>query len=364
MSRFYSLVRDDDLPGHRRRRLDASRAGAHVPARAADRARRGSARSSAAPCRSFTTIFTSALEIAAPVLVGAADHRRRVRGRLAGRAADEHLRGRLPDQGGRRDARRRRRRCRSSPAGSPASCLTASARRSARCTWRSAMAREDRTEKATAQHRKRAREQGQVARSADLSGSLVLIAGLFVAQPDGARRSPEAGAASFRAILGQIARPGARDQRGGLSRTDALGAARRSRVAVRPDRRCLRRRGAARRRRAGRRSADASQALKPDFRRINPVSGAEEPARPQPRLRGAQGGRQGRPSSARSPRSRCCPGMNEPRCRSSGIPPGALGGDRRAHTRSGVAQRAAIAYVRSGSSTTPGSAGATSASCG
>jgi len=40
------------------------------------------------------------------------------------------------------------------------------------------MADQDRTEKATPKHRKRARDKGQVARSPDLSGSLVLVAGL------------------------------------------------------------------------------------------------------------------------------------------------------------------------------------------
>ena len=53
-------------------------------------------------------------------------------------------------------------------------------RRWGRCTSPRSMAREERTEKATPRHRKRAREQGQVARSADLSGSLVLVAGLLV----------------------------------------------------------------------------------------------------------------------------------------------------------------------------------------
>ena len=41
------------------------------------------------------------------------------------------------------------------------------------------MAQDDRTEKATPKHRKRAREKGQVARSPDLGGSVVLIAGIF-----------------------------------------------------------------------------------------------------------------------------------------------------------------------------------------
>ncbi len=68
------------------------------------------------------------------------------------------------------------------------------------------MAGQDRTEKATPKHRKRARERGQVARSADLSGSLVLLAGLLALSFTGPRIF-EAGAQSFREILGEIAQP-------------------------------------------------------------------------------------------------------------------------------------------------------------
>ena len=41
------------------------------------------------------------------------------------------------------------------------------------------MAQQDRTEKATPKHRERARKKGQIARSADVGGSLVLAGGLF-----------------------------------------------------------------------------------------------------------------------------------------------------------------------------------------
>jgi len=68
------------------------------------------------------------------------------------------------------------------------------------------MAREERTEKATPKHRKRAREKGQVARSADLGGSLVLIAGLLALSVTGPR-IVESTAASFRSILAEIAHP-------------------------------------------------------------------------------------------------------------------------------------------------------------
>jgi flagellar biosynthetic protein FlhB len=68
------------------------------------------------------------------------------------------------------------------------------------------MANSDRTEKATPKHREQARKQGQVARSADLSGSLVLAAGLFgltLMAPHILTSVSE----TFRQILGEIAHP-------------------------------------------------------------------------------------------------------------------------------------------------------------
>jgi len=78
------------------------------------------------------------------------------------------------------------------------------------------MAREERTEKATPKHRKRAREKGQVARSADLSGSVVLAAGLLVISIT-APAIAEAGAASFHAIFADIAHPGSATSAAGLT---------------------------------------------------------------------------------------------------------------------------------------------------
>src|ERR1700686_3792910 len=132
------------------------------------------------------------------------------------------------------------------------------------------MANTDRTEKATPKHRKRAREKGQVARSADLGGSLVLIGGLFALSLTGPTIL-STGAAAFREMLGDIAHPTRVASAAGLNElmhstlnTIALtvgpvagvclamgflaGAAQ---VGVRP----------------------MPGALKPDFRRINPVSG-------------------------------------------------------------------------------------------
>ena len=133
------------------------------------------------------------------------------------------------------------------------------------------MPREDRTEKATPKHRKRAREKGQVARSSDLSGSVVVIAGLLAISLMGPRIA-DAGAATFREIFGEISQSGQATSASRPGRTDALGA-----VDDRARGRAGRRRVHGRRRRspASPRSASgrAPRPLKPDFRRINPVSG-------------------------------------------------------------------------------------------
>jgi flagellar biosynthetic protein FlhB len=133
------------------------------------------------------------------------------------------------------------------------------------------MPRDDRTEKATPKHRKRARERGQVARSPDLSGSLVLVAGMIVLGLT-AGAIAQAGSASFRLMLGDIAHPGQVMTAAGLNglmhatlttiletvgpvAAACLGAALiagAAQVGIRP----------------------AGRALVPDFRRINPISGA------------------------------------------------------------------------------------------
>jgi flagellar biosynthetic protein FlhB len=132
------------------------------------------------------------------------------------------------------------------------------------------MAQDDRTEKATPKHRKRAREKGQVARSPDLGGSLVLIAGLLAISMMGSR-IVEAGAATFREMLAEIPHSGQATSAAGLNGlmhsalstivlavgpvagacmlTGVLAGV--AQVGFRP----------------------ATQALKPDFRRINPASG-------------------------------------------------------------------------------------------
>jgi|ERR1019366_8158899 flagellar biosynthetic protein FlhB len=132
------------------------------------------------------------------------------------------------------------------------------------------MASDDRTEKATPKHRKRAREKGQVARSSDLGGSVVLIAGLLAISMTGSRIAA-AGAATFREMLGDISHPGRATTAAGLNglmhstlSTIALTVgpiagtcmvagvlAGVAQVGFRP----------------------SAHGLKPDFRRINPASG-------------------------------------------------------------------------------------------
>ncbi len=69
------------------------------------------------------------------------------------------------------------------------------------------MAGEDRTEKATPKHREKARKQGQVARSSDLNGALVLIAGIVTIAVMGPHIAQSIGGC-MRAMLADIAHPG------------------------------------------------------------------------------------------------------------------------------------------------------------
>lgn len=132
------------------------------------------------------------------------------------------------------------------------------------------MPREDRTEKATPKHRERARKKGQVARSPDVGGSVVLVAGLFVISSVGPA-IVNATALSFREIFAQIAHPARATSAAGLeslesiTRTTVIAAvgpiagicmaaalvAGVGQVGFRP----------------------TLEALKPDFKRINPISG-------------------------------------------------------------------------------------------
>jgi flagellar biosynthesis protein FlhB len=132
------------------------------------------------------------------------------------------------------------------------------------------MPREERTEKATPKHRKRAREKGEVARSPDLSGSLVVLAGLFALAIMGPR-VVDAGASAFREMFGEISDPGRATSAAGLDELmrSALATVE---IAVAPiAAACVLAGLLAGVAQVGFRPT--AQALKPDFRRINPASG-------------------------------------------------------------------------------------------
>ncbi|MGA2930091.1 MAG: EscU/YscU/HrcU family type III secretion system export apparatus switch protein, partial [Solirubrobacteraceae bacterium] len=78
------------------------------------------------------------------------------------------------------------------------------------------MARDDKTEKPTAKRRGEARKKGQVAKSQDLSGAVALAAGVLVVCLSGAQIVGSAGGA-MRAIFAQISRPGAATTAAGLN---------------------------------------------------------------------------------------------------------------------------------------------------
>jgi flagellar biosynthesis protein FlhB len=132
------------------------------------------------------------------------------------------------------------------------------------------MAREERTEKATPKHRKRARERGQVARSADLSGSLVLVAGLLVVSLT-APEIAKAGAASFRSILSEIARPARATSAAGLSQLMHIALSTIEVTVLPVAAACVAAALIGGVVQVGGRPTP--QAVKPDFQRLNPVTG-------------------------------------------------------------------------------------------
>ena len=134
------------------------------------------------------------------------------------------------------------------------------------------MAHDDRTEKATPKHRKQARKRGQVARSADVGGSLVLAAGLFALSMFGPAIVNSV-ATAFHQILGEIARPnevtsaaGLRGLLGTVTSTLLVGIAPLAGV-------CLAAGAVAGAAQVGFRPS--LETLKPDLKRINPLAGAK-----------------------------------------------------------------------------------------
>jgi flagellar biosynthetic protein FlhB len=133
------------------------------------------------------------------------------------------------------------------------------------------MSREERTEKATPRRRKRARERGEVARSADLSGAAVLLAGLFAVALTASSIAATAGA-GMREMLAGIAHPARATSAAGLANLmhAALSVIVSSVAPIAGV--CVLAALVAGAGQAGLRPA--ALALKPDFRRINPASGA------------------------------------------------------------------------------------------
>jgi len=133
------------------------------------------------------------------------------------------------------------------------------------------VARDDRTEKATPKHRQRAREKGQVARSPDLSGSLVVVAGVLALSVSGSRIVGASGSA-LREVFAQIAHPAEATSAAGLNGLMHLALATFVAAVAPVAIACLLAAVLIGVMQVGVRPTP--QALKPDLRRINPVSGA------------------------------------------------------------------------------------------
>ena len=148
----------------------------------------------------------------------------------------------------------------------------------------------EKTEKATPKKRKEAREKGQVARSTDLQGAVVLIAGIIAIGSAGPGLVQRMGDV-MRGAIEQISDPGIVSKQGiGLLMMDAGKA---TLLAVAPIAlACMLAGVAASVGMVGLRPS--GKALKPDFRRINPLSGAKNLFGPNALVETGQVDRQGR----------------------------------------------------------------------
>jgi flagellar biosynthetic protein FlhB len=133
------------------------------------------------------------------------------------------------------------------------------------------MAHEDRTEKATPKHRERARKKGQVARSADVGGSLVIAAGLFAISLLGPS-VVNAAQGPFREIFAEIAAPTRATTAAGLHSLMEVGLSTIALTVGPIAGICLAAGLFAGAAQVGFRPAPRALAL--DFKRINPLSGA------------------------------------------------------------------------------------------
>ncbi len=134
------------------------------------------------------------------------------------------------------------------------------------------MAHDDRTEKATAKHRKEAREKGQVARSADLGGSVVLVAGLLALSITSGRMMGAVNS-GFRAFFGDISDPSRVVTLSGVNQLTHSALSLIATAVLPVALTCMFAGALAGIAQVGLRPTP--QAIKPDFRRINPVSGAK-----------------------------------------------------------------------------------------
>lgn len=201
------------------------------------------------------------------------------------------------------------------------------------------MATQDKTEKPTPKHRKRARDKGQVARSSDLSGSLVLVAGLVVISFTGPAIA-EAAAASLRGMLGEISHPSSALTAGGLSEL-MHSATNTMLVTVGPiAAACLAAALLGGVAQVGGRPR--LQTLKPDFRRINPANGLKNLLGPNLPFEAIKAVVKVSIVGAVATLA-LLPGMTG-LAAIVGIPPAALA-SLAGHQALGVAQRAAMAYV-------------------
>jgi flagellar biosynthesis protein FlhB len=161
----------------------------------------------------------------------------------------------------------------------------------------------DKTEKATPKRREEARKKGQVAKSADLNGAIVLLAALFALSAT-APHLVEVLQTNMRAAFALISSPEVVGHRGlgpivtEQGRTAALAAL--PVVGV-----CLLAGILVNVAQVG--GKPRMQALKPDPKRLNPLQGAKNIFGPNAMFEGAKNVVKSRwPSSAPSPRSRCC----------------------------------------------------------
>jgi len=201
------------------------------------------------------------------------------------------------------------------------------------------VAHDDRTEKATPKRRERARKQGQLARSADVGGSLVLAAGLFAITLFGPS-VVSAVESAFHEILAEIAAPGRATSAAGLHSLLEVGLTTIAFTAGPIAAACF---GAGLLAGVGQVGfRPALRGLKLDFRRINPISGARNLLGPNLVFEALKAVAKLAVVGGAAALA-IVPSVNTVAAE-VGLPPGALGLVM-GHRGMGIAQRAAFAYL-------------------